>query len=359
MNSLKLDDYTIFLENAEKHLHQLLHKNQYSKFVVLMDENTKRHCFPLFKNMMGDYEMELLTLPAGEINKNIESLQLIWDCLTSLIADRAALLICLGGGMIGDIGGLAAGTYKRGIDYIYFPTSLLALVDASIGGKVAIDYRDLKNQIGLFNNPKAVFTHVEFLNTLPKREMRSGFVELMKHALIASPHLWEELVIFDFPDLPKLIEMIEKSLRIKKQIVESDPYERGMRKILNFGHTVGHAVESSLLRQGKDILHGEAVAFGIIAETYISMEHFDLAGNVVQQICDTLKPFCNTSVVHVDVDELMMLIENDKKNMQNELRFSLIKDLGNARHDVVIESEIARKGIHWAVKIMKAETIQI
>ncbi len=359
MNSLKLDDYTIFLEHAEKHLQQLLEKQEYSKCIVLMDDNTSKYCLPLLQPMLKDQELHLFSIPAGEINKNITSLTKIWDFISSLNADRQSLLICLGGGMVGDIGGLAAGTYMRGIDYIYFPTSLLALVDASIGGKVAIDYHDLKNQIGLFNNPKAVFIYVDFLNTLPQREMRSGYVELMKHAVIASPHLWEEIVNSDFPDLPKLTEMIEKSLRIKKQIVESDPYDQNIRKILNFGHTVGHALESCYMLKDKNILHGEAVAFGIIAETYISKEIYELPVNAVEQICTTLKPFCPSDVANVDTEQLMAFVQNDKKNLKGELRFSLIKDLGNARHDVVVEAATVREGIDWAIEMLNTETIQI
>ena len=241
----------------------------YSKVAILVDENTKRDC--LHKLPKIDSHI-IIEVKSGEQNKTISTCNYIWEKLTENQFDKNSLLINLGGGVIGDMGGFCASTFKRGIHFIQIPTTLLSMVDASIGGKLAIDFKNFKNQIGLFNNPKTVLIYPEFLDTLPKKILKSGFSEVVKHALIADRDLWNNISSKRFEDLDWL-KIITTSVSIKNNIVLSDPYEIDMRKKLNFGHTYGHAIESFYLKKGTPVLHGEAVFAGMILETQLSNLH--------------------------------------------------------------------------------------
>ena len=269
MNTLN----NIFIgDNNFEELQQFL-KESYSSCFVLVDENTEQHCYTLIKDLLPKHS--LIQIKAGEEFKTIETCCLIWERLTQANADRKSLLINLGGGVIGDMGGFAASCYKRGINFINIPTTLLAMVDASVGGKTGVDFNGFKNQIGLFSEPEAVFIYTTFLKTLAERELTSGFAEVVKHYLIADEKAFEELAQAK-PSLKTLNwqQVIAASAHIKSTIVNQDPQEKGIRKALNFGHTIGHGVESFYLQQDKtkQLLHGEAVAVGLITESYLSVE---------------------------------------------------------------------------------------
>ena len=252
MKEIKAIDYSIWIgENS-------LSKfgiSTYSKVAILVDENTKRDCLhklPKIENAI------IIEIKSGEEYKNISTCNFIWEQLTINNFDRNSLLINLGGGVIGDMGGFCAATYKRGLDFIHIPTTLLAMVDASVGGKLGIDFKGFKNQIGLFNNPKAVLISPEFLETLAESELKSGFSEVVKHALISDNSLWVKLKNTPFTDFD-WGDIIDTNVQIKNKIVLADPFEKGERKKLNFGHTFGHAIESYYLEKGTPISHGEAV----------------------------------------------------------------------------------------------------
>jgi len=264
VKEIKSDNYSIWL--GENSLSKL-DISGYSKVAILVDENTKRNCLPKLPQLENSIIIEVTS---GEINKSISSCNYIWEQLSEHNFDRDSLLINLGGGVIGDMGGFAASTYKRGIDFIQVPTTLLAMVDASVGGKLGVDFNGLKNQIGLFNNPESVLIFPEFLETLPENQLKSGYAEVVKHALISDNNLWEKIISVPFNEM-NWGEIIETSINIKNKIVLSDPYEKGERKKLNFGHTFGHAVESYYLEKGTPILHGEAVLMGILLEVEMSL----------------------------------------------------------------------------------------
>jgi 3-dehydroquinate synthase len=247
MQTIALSDYIIYVGPIETGWQEFLTKKKYTQILVIADENTQTHCLPLLTKALNGQAFDLIHIPAGEQHKHIGTCQQIWQQMLNVGLDRQALVINLGGGVIGDMGGFCASTYKRGVDFVQVPTTLLSQVDASIGGKLGIDFGMVKNSIGVFCNPKAVFIDPAFLTTLSTRELRSGFAEIIKHGLIQDAAQWATIKgigQLDSVDWPKLIV---PSLLIKKHVVEVDPFERGLRKALNFGHTIGHAVESFAL----------------------------------------------------------------------------------------------------------------
>jgi len=263
VKEIKAIDYSIWIGENSLSKFDI---STYSKVAILVDENTKRDCLhklPKIENAI------IIEIKSGEEYKNISTCNFIWEQLTINNFDRNSLLINLGGGVIGDMGGFCAATYKRGLDFIHIPTTLLAMVDASVGGKLGIDFKGFKNQIGLFNNPKAVLISPEFLETLAESELKSGFSEVVKHALISDNSLWVKLKNTPFTDFD-WGDIIDTNVQIKNKIVLADPFEKGERKKLNFGHTFGHAIESYYLEKGTPISHGEAVFMGMILETEIS-----------------------------------------------------------------------------------------
>lgn len=296
----------------------------YSKVAILVDENTKRDC--LHKLPKIDSHV-IIEVKSGEHNKTISTCNYIWEKLTENQFDKNSLLINLGGGVIGDMGGFCASTFKRGIHFIQIPTTLLSMVDASIGGKLAIDFKNFKNQIGLFNNPKTVLIYPEFLDTLPKNILKSGFSEVVKHALIADRDLWNNISSKRFEDLDWL-KIITTSVSIKNNIVLSDPYEIDMRKKLNFGHTYGHAIESFYLKKGTPVLHGEAVFAGMILETQLSNLHPEEKLEIKNYILSNFSlPFFPKK------SDLLPFLINDKKNKLGKISFSLLNQIGDCMVD--------------------------
>ncbi|MGY8989132.1 MAG: 3-dehydroquinate synthase [Flavobacteriales bacterium] len=317
MKEIKADNYSVWIgENSISKLDV----SKYSKIGILVDENTKEFCLPLLSEIKKSIIMEI---KSGEENKNIDSCNLIWEALSKNSFDRNSLLINLGGGVIGDMGGFCASTYKRGIDFIQIPTSLLAMVDASVGGKLGIDFNGLKNQVGLFSNPKLVIINPKFLETLPENELRSGFAEVVKHALIIDKNLWERLKNSNLLELD-WEEIIETSVQLKNKIVISDPKEKGERKKLNFGHTFGHAIESYYLQKGTPILHGEAIFMGIILESEISSLSVSEKNDIKNYILSNFSlPYTPSK------SDLLNFLRNDKKNFEEKINFSLLEGIGN------------------------------
>lgn len=295
-----------------------------SKVGILVDENTKRDCLDKLPKIENSIIIEI---KSGEENKSINTCNFIWDKLTEQHFDRNSLLINLGGGVIGDMGGFCASTYKRGIDFIQIPTTLLAMVDASIGGKLGVDFNGFKNQVGVFNNPKTVIINPNFLNTLPNNELKSGFAEVVKHALISNKKLWKEIIQTPFKNL-NWSEIIKTSIDIKNNIVLNDPFEKGERKKLNFGHTFGHAIESYYLEKGTPILHGEAVFMGIILESELS----SISKEEKQEIKNYI--LSNFSLPYTPKkSDLQQYLFQDKKNKEGKINFSLLKEIGDCSID--------------------------
>ncbi len=327
-------------------LPDFLSSKNYSKIMVLVDNNTKKYCYGLLKPLLGKHKVILIK--SGEQNKNIETCSLIWAEMTKESLDRHALLINLGGGVIGDMGGFCAATYKRGIDFIQIPTTLLSQVDASVGGKLGIDFEGYKNHIGVFTQPCTVLIDSIFLKTLPERELRSGFAEVIKHCLIADADKWRTIKIKDLEN-QDFEDLIKHSVELKKKIAQQDPTEKGLRKVLNFGHTLGHAVETFLLSKGKRaLLHGEAIAVGIIAESYLSFEKKWISEQTLSEIEEFI--FSVYGSVKLDVsefDEIIKLTYQDKKNINNKVRASLLNSIGDCGFDIEVNKTEMKKALAY------------
>lgn len=321
--------------NAASLLTGFFSSKSYSSVAVLADPNTALYCYPLVKDSLPPHT--LITIPAGEENKNLSTCQIVWENLTTLRADRHSMLLILGGGVLGDLGGFCAATYKRGIDFVLMPTTLLAQVDASVGGKLGIDFQNYKNHIGVFCNPVTTLICPNFLKSLPERELRSGFAEIIKHCLISDSGMWDMLRKKSLADQDWNI-LIRHSVAFKKMVVENDPKESGLRKILNFGHTVGHAVESYFLDSGNRIFHGEAIAIGMHCESYIAWKKNLLSKDELDEISAYLK------LVYTQVDlpsvrkPILDLTSQDKKNKGNKILMALTKGIGQAVWDVEVNT---------------------
>ncbi len=350
---LKSNGYDIFIGNNVMHdLDLLLSKPEYkqARLFVLVDENTASHCLPVLSASLARAgELQVLEIESGEASKNIEVCTRLWKALGEMGADRSSLLLNLGGGVIGDLGGFVASTFKRGIPFINVPTTLLSQVDASVGGKVGIDLEHLKNEIGVFNSPRAVFIYPDFLKTLGRREMMSGFAEVVKHALIADRSYWEFVRTANIADGAVWEEIIEQSIRIKNEIVSADPFEAGGRKALNFGHTIGHAIESYFLENSsRSLLHGEAVAIGMLAEAYISFIKNKLPAGELELI----RSFILERFGHMPIDpfvdhRLLELMKHDKKNVKGQLNFTLLSGIGSCEVNRTADVSLVKEALKY------------
>ena len=307
---------------------------------VLTDSHTKVHCLPLFAESIGDFSYHLLTLEAGEVTKNLTSVQLVWDFLLKHRATREAVLVNLGGGMITDLGGFAAATYMRGIRFVNIPTTLLAMVDASSGGKTGFDYRGVKNLVGCFAQPEATLVYLPFLDTLPVDEWLSGYAEMLKHGLLDSVSHWSKLLELDVND-PKCSissELLAANMAVKERIVATDPKEKGERKLLNFGHTIGHAIEEVYVSEGREVKHGYCVLWGMVAEVYLSVVKLGLDRHVLTQLSHLMiayygRPKCDCR----QRDELIDWMRKDKKNrVSDEIHFTLLRGIGDGVWDQTV-----------------------
>tara|TARA_B100000963_G_scaffold40097_2_gene29821 strand:+ start:1633 stop:2622 length:990 start_codon:yes stop_codon:yes gene_type:complete len=321
MEEIRSNDYSIWLVED---LESKLNLKKYSKVAILVDENTKKHCLTLIPKFDSSIIIEI---SSGEKNKNLDTCSLIWNKLLKNNFDKNSVIINLGGGLICDLGGFCASSFKRGIDYINLPTSLLAMVDASFGGKIGFNHNNYKNQIGFFKNPNQVIINHKFLSTLPNEEFYSAFGEIVKHALIGDSELWKTLLKNKIQDL-NIQDIISKSIKLKNAIILNDFNEKNERKKLNFGHTFGHAIESYYISKGTAILHGYAVLLGILCEIEISnlslKEKVDISNYISNnfQLPDMPKK-----------DKLFKFIKQDKKNFSERVNFSLLNGIGNCTVD--------------------------
>lgn len=321
-----------------------------SALFILGDENTLRHCLPeLLARAPRLREAESVGVPAGEASKSLAVCQDIWQHLTARAADREALLISLGGGVVTDLGGFIAGTFKRGIRCLHVPTTLMGMVDAAIGGKTGIDLGGVKNMVGVFHDPLGVYVHVPFLRSLGKRELLNGVAEMIKHGLVRDAAHYEALREAPLHDLDALAPLVERSAAIKAGVVKDDPRESGPRKLLNFGHTIGHGIEAFSWEGGqRALLHGEAVALGMIAEAWLSWRQGLLERAACDRIAEHLlalyKPYALQGDEHHRIIELM---RNDKKNSGGQFRFTLLAGIGSAQTDAVITAAQVQEALEY------------
>ena len=324
--------------------------NEYSSVFILVDTNTKKNCFSRFINQTRLDNPKIIFMRAGEENKNIQTCEELWNQLSELGADRNSVLINLGGGVVTDLGGFVACTFKRGIDFYNIPTTLLAMVDASVGGKTGIDLGSLKNQIGIIREPKQVIIDSQWLETLPKKELRSGFAEMLKHGLIADPSYWYELINIKKLDAITLAKYIKSSLAIKEKIVLKDPTEKNLRKILNFGHTMGHAIESYFIADNdkERLLHGEAIVVGMILESFLSVHCCNFPEKDAIDVKESLSHYYpHVKISKIDREGILSLLRHDKKNNGSGINFVLLENIGKPRIDVNVKQELFYKAFDF------------
>ena len=348
MQTITANNYSVYFDSkGYETLAEMLKPSHYSKIFILVDENTSQYCLPnLLNNLATEIEIEIIELEVGEIHKNIATCTEVWGALSDLGGDRKSILINLGGGVISDLGGFVACTFKRGIDFINIPTTLLSMVDASIGGKNGVDLGNLKNQIGIIREPKAVIVDTLFLNTLPQNEMRSGLAEMLKHGLIFDKKYWDKFKYLKDLHKDDLNKLIHQSIHIKNTIVCEDLTENGIRKSLNFGHTLGHAIESYFLENDNktSLLHGEAIAVGMILESYISREKELLTNEEYQEIKYIINDiFERVEFSQIDIEKIIELLIFDKKNEFGKVQFALLDGIGKIKINQESDNELIYK----------------
>ena len=339
----------IVYKNFAREFTHFLTKRKYSGYYILADDQTVNYCLPvLFNEVDLLRSATVIEIFSGEAFKNITTTQQVWEQLTEQNADRNALLINLGGGMVCDLGGFAAGTYKRGIDFVHIPTTVLSQVDAAYGGKQGIDFNHYKNQLGIFRNPEAVFVNVEFLKTLPAIQITNGFAEVVKHGLLAGGRFWKQVHAINDLSSVNWNRIVRDSSGIKLSVVKKDPLEKGLRKILNFGHTIGHAIESDLLNRTGDALHGYCIAAGMIGELYLSNQ---LCGFPEKRMSQVTEFVCH-HFPPIDLDpsfddEIINLMKQDKKNRNGRVQFALLKKIGMPVIGIEADEVMIRKALDY------------
>jgi len=323
-------------------------KYVHSKIVIMVDENTHDYCLEYLLTTFEELaDAEVMLLPAGEENKVLEVCYQVWEALSEYQIGRKDLVINLGGGVVTDMGGFIAGVFKRGLDFIQIPTTLLGMVDAAIGGKTGIDLGPYKNQLGVFQQPIQVIVDPAFLGTLGESELMNGYAEMLKHALIADAQLWKELKLNDIQQLTDLV-LIRRSSMIKMNIVEKDPLEQNVRKLLNFGHTLGHAIEGYLLQQEEPVGHGHAVALGMIAETYLSYKKGMIDQSALNEVVGRLIAYYTIpEMSDEDIQQLLVLCRNDKKNEENKINCTLLSAIGNGKIDYFVSDKEVKESFQF------------
>ena len=339
----------IISKQLQTDLAEAIAECEHDRIFVLVDETTNKLCWSLVKDYLCLKDAQTIVIGATDRRKNLDTLIHVWESLQQGKATRHSLLINLGGGMVTDLGGFAASTYKRGINFINIPTTLLAMVDASVGGKTGINFGGLKNEIGVFNDAEFVLLDTNWLQTLDEENIRSGYAEMLKHGLIADETMWAELINFNLaqPDLRQLASMLDKSVRIKERIVAEDPHEKGIRKALNLGHTFGHAFESWAMKR-QPVLHGYAVAFGLIAELYLATTRTDFPTERMHQTVNFIRAYYGSLPITCnDYPELIELMHHDKKNRGNEINVTLLGGIGDIRIDQTITEEDIKEALDF------------
>lgn len=345
MKSIQTETYSIhFNSNAYNVLNTYLETHRFSKIFLLVDVNTNIHCLPQFMAQLHtEIPFEIIEIEAGEHHKTIDTCVGVWNALSEMGADRKSLIINLGGGVVTDLGGFVASTFKRGVKYINVPTSLLAMVDASVGGKTGVDLGTLKNQVGIINSGDMVLIDTSFLDTLPQNHLKSGLAEMLKHGLIYDRNYWNTLKDLSKLTLEDLDVLIYESVEIKKDIVTRDPFENNLRKHLNFGHTLGHAIESYFLSddQKVELLHGEAIAIGMILECYLSSKLLKFSNKDLEGITEVIfKIFKKIDIHPKDYDAIIELLKYDKKNEHGNINFVLLEAIGKPKIDYLVANDL-------------------
>ncbi|HZJ79975.1 MAG TPA: 3-dehydroquinate synthase [Dysgonamonadaceae bacterium] len=330
----------------------VLNKATYDKLFVLTDEHTDSKCYPLISSIPAIQEAKQAVIPANDSNKNLDNLSHVWNFLTTNGATRYSLLINLGGGMITDLGGFAAATFKRGIAYINIPTTLLGSVDASVGGKTGINFGGYKNEIGAFHSALHVIISAEFLNTLTQKDILSGYAEMIKHALLDSVDIWDKTINFNLQkiDYTLLNDLVMESVLIKQRIVEQDPYEKNIRKALNLGHTIGHAFESFALERNTPVPHGYAVAWGLVAELYLSHKLCNFPKETLDRVSKfILQHYGALAFAQENYDTLYKYMVHDKKNVGDTINFTLLSDIGEIQINQTADKGMIEEALDYLI----------
>ncbi len=325
---------TKICKNFISELDEAIGEQSAESIFVLTDENTRKHCLPVALRSEKLKGCHLICIPSGDENKNIDTAVVIWKYLSENGATRKSLMINLGGGMVTDIGGFTASTFKRGIRYVNVSTTLLGAVDAATGGKTGINFQGLKNEIGVFSPAETVLINIDFFKTLDAENLRSGYAEMVKHALIDTPESWERVLKFDLEnvDFEELKQLLEENIHIKERVVEQDPYEANIRKALNLGHTFGHAFESWSYKIQRPALHGYAVIWGLLCELYLSLIKLDFPKDELLRLKYLIKEYYGTFEFSCkEYEALFELMTHDKKNESKEINFTLLAAVGDIR----------------------------
>lgn len=355
LEKIKSTNYFVhFNDEGYQALNLHLSEKSYSKIFILVDSNTHQNCLAYFLSTFTEtYDIEVIEIEPGELHKTIDTCSGVWSTLAELGCDRKSLLINLGGGVVTDLGGFVAATYMRGIDFVNIPTTLLAMVDASVGGKTGVDLGVLKNQVGMFATPQLIIIDTQYLSTLPANQMRSGMAEMLKHGLIANENYWNTFRDLSALQLSDLDTLIYDSVQIKNKVVLQDLKESNLRKTLNFGHTLGHAIESYFLKEDSKttLLHGEAIAVGMILAAYLSHEKAALPINKVDEIkMQILNYFEKVKILEEDYVPIINLLKHDKKNSHGAINFVLLKSIGNPIIDIEIDNSLIFKAFEYYKK---------
>jgi len=353
MTTIKSLSYNIQIgKNSLKQLANFIHKHKYSAYYIMVDENTSANCLPhVVRQVKQLRNANLFEIASGEENKTIEVCSTIWKTLLENNADKNTLLINLGGGVITDLGGFIASTYKRGIDFINIPTSLLAMADASVGGKNGINFGEIKNSIGTITQPKAVFIYPDFIETLSKKHVYNGMAEIYKMGLITDKKFWQLLSYTDFTN--NMEQVIAHSIYLKNEIIKLDPQDKNHRKSLNFGHSIGHALESLLLKTKNSLLHGEAIVIGMMMESHIAYQKKMINKTQLDEIIFTFKDIFTPKALKIkDTEALIKTLLNDKKTQNNKFLFTLIQGVGKYKIDVEVSSKEITNAFNYYSKVI-------
>ncbi|MHC5201696.1 3-dehydroquinate synthase [Myroides sp. LJL119] len=349
MEKIQAQGYDIvFGKDSYTYLGEVLNQKQYTKLFILCDTNTNEYCMPYFlAHLPIEIDFEIIEVEPGEENKVLETAQGVIESMLELAADRNSAMLTVGGGVITDLGGFISSIYMRGIDCYNIPTTLLSMVDASVGGKTGVDCNGVKNCIGTFSMPKMVVVDVHYLETLPVDQIKSGYAEMLKHGLIYDGSYYDFLKDISNVDLADLENLVKHSVNIKNQVVSQDPKESGLRKILNYGHTIGHAIESYFLSQQdkETLLHGQAIAIGMVIEAYLSTELCGLSKEAFKDIKDNIQGiFGQVDISQNDIENILQWLKFDKKNSQGNVRCVLLKQIGEPVYDIVLSKDLILKG---------------
>lgn len=342
------DNYSIEFGALSRQHFDWLKARNYAGWVVFVDSNTHRDCLPLIEEFLDHENVVVIEAPEGELHKHLGTCQDLWSDLFAAGVGRRWCAICLGGGVLEDMAGFVSSTFKRGIDFLQIPTTLLSMVDSSVGGKLGVDFQGLKNSIGVFNNPIAVWIDPVFLQTLPAREIRSGYAEMVKHALIADQDQWQRLRMITDLEAVDWQRLIPDSVRIKRNVVLEDPFEQGLRKSLNFGHTIGHAIESYWLDTDARLLHGEAIGAGMIMEAWLSVQ----LGEMVEADLGPVVSYLHATYGHQAIPEdafpqLLDIMRQDKKNEDARINFTVLTQPGKAKVNATAPEDMIERGMRY------------